>query len=320
MKLFLNEVYHYPPELMNLLIDAIPCLCKSKRQVLLFFKGAGAKDAYLSDIEAVVQDNRDSISKRDMVSRVLERLNNDQDKSLAVRREVIKRIVQFDSFDACWPNDVMKAKGYVAEIQKIVNQKDSFTRMAIEREEERTKSAEIRKKELAVIELRNKEFDELKTKFFELFSSKNPQERGRKLESILNKLFALDGVGIKESFTVSEENVGVYEQIDGAIELSGNIYLVEMKWQQDAIDVMDVSRHLTRMFLRPEPKGIFISYSRYTETAIQTCKEALSKATIVLCTVEEVVKLLENRQNLKEFLQTKIQAATLTKEPLKIIM
>ena len=103
------NVYHYPPELLNLLIDAIPCLCKSKKEVLLFFRGAGTKDAYLSDITAIVQNNRDSISKREMVSRILERLNNAQDKALTVRREILKRIVQFDSFDACWPNDVMKA-------------------------------------------------------------------------------------------------------------------------------------------------------------------------------------------------------------------
>jgi hypothetical protein len=89
-----------------------------------------------------------------------------------------------------------------------------------------------------------------------------------------------------------------------------------MKWKQEAIDVMDVSRHLTRIILRSEPKGIFISYSRYTDAAIQTCREALTKATIVLCTVEELVKLLESKQNFKSFLNEKIKAATLTKNPL----
>ena len=315
-----NETYHYPPELFNLLSDAIPCLCKSKKDVLIFFRGAGVNEIYLNDIATIIQRDRDSISKREMASQILERLNNAQNKALAMRRELLKRIINYDSFDACWPNDVMKAKGYVAEIQKIVNHKDSFTRMAIERAEERSKNADVRKKELAFIEQKTKQLDEIKASFFELFSSNNPQERGRKLETVLNKLFALDGVGIKEAFTVSAENVGVYEQIDGAIELDGHIYLVEMKWKQDAIDVMDVSRHLARMFLRPEPKGIFISYSRYTDTAVQTCKEALTKATIVLCTVEELVMLLENKQNLKDFLRTKIHAATLTKEPLKTVI
>ena len=33
--------YQYPPELFSLLVDAIAVLCKSKKDVLLFFRGAG---------------------------------------------------------------------------------------------------------------------------------------------------------------------------------------------------------------------------------------------------------------------------------------
>jgi hypothetical protein len=33
--------FHYPPELFNLLVDTIPVLNRSKKDVLLFFRGAG---------------------------------------------------------------------------------------------------------------------------------------------------------------------------------------------------------------------------------------------------------------------------------------
>ena len=33
--------FQYPPELFNLIVDAIPLLNKAKKDVLLFFKGAG---------------------------------------------------------------------------------------------------------------------------------------------------------------------------------------------------------------------------------------------------------------------------------------
>jgi hypothetical protein len=37
-----NEgIFHYPPDLMRLLIDAVALLNKSKPDVFLFFKGAG---------------------------------------------------------------------------------------------------------------------------------------------------------------------------------------------------------------------------------------------------------------------------------------
>ena len=33
--------FHYPPELFSLLVDTIPLLNRSKKDVLLFFRGAG---------------------------------------------------------------------------------------------------------------------------------------------------------------------------------------------------------------------------------------------------------------------------------------
>lgn len=36
--------FHYPPELFNLLVDAIPALNKSKNDVVIFFRGAGVAE------------------------------------------------------------------------------------------------------------------------------------------------------------------------------------------------------------------------------------------------------------------------------------
>lgn len=66
-----------------------------------------------------------------------QRLNEKGDSELSTRREILKRIVEFDSYAACWESDVIKVKGYVAEVQKRINVKDSFTKMAIERNKER---------------------------------------------------------------------------------------------------------------------------------------------------------------------------------------
>jgi hypothetical protein len=41
--------FHYPPELMSLLIDTIPLLNKTKKDVLTFFKGAGVPENDLAD-------------------------------------------------------------------------------------------------------------------------------------------------------------------------------------------------------------------------------------------------------------------------------
>ena len=37
----LDQTYHYPPELLEMLTEVIPCLFKSKQGVIDFFHGAG---------------------------------------------------------------------------------------------------------------------------------------------------------------------------------------------------------------------------------------------------------------------------------------
>ena len=65
------------------------------------------------------------------------------------------------------------------------------------------------------------------------------------MEQVLNELFRIYGIQIREAFSRNEEECkGTVEQIDGVIELDGEIYLVEMKWKEVPVDVNDVSRHL----------------------------------------------------------------------------
>ena len=40
----------------------------------------------------------------------------------------------------------------------------------------------------------------MKADLFALFGEKNPWQRGKQLESVLNRLFALDGLSIREAF------------------------------------------------------------------------------------------------------------------------
>ena len=110
-------VFHYPPELLKLLTDTIPLLCKSKKDTLLFFKGAGVPHSLFKDMESRVEFDRGSITKFEIVRTVLTRLNEKDEAMLRERREVLKRVVEFESFSACWPSDQLKAKGLVSDIR-----------------------------------------------------------------------------------------------------------------------------------------------------------------------------------------------------------
>jgi restriction system protein len=111
-------VFHYPPELTQLLINTIPLLCPAKRDVLTFFRGSGVGDSVLSDLEARLRKDRNSINKYEIVRTVLERLNSKGEPALRERREILRRVTEFEDFSTCWPRDQLKAKGLVGEISQ----------------------------------------------------------------------------------------------------------------------------------------------------------------------------------------------------------
>lgn len=313
----MESEYHYPPEVFNLLVDTIPLLCKSKNDVIIFFKGSGVSSVHLNELENKLSADRKSINKYEIVRTVLQKINERGDSDLRARREIIKRIVEFEQFSTCWPNDQMKAKGCVAELRSIVNVKDSFTKMNIERKREKDEKLSEKKLAAENIKKKKQEIENLKREFFLLFSLENkPQERGKHLEKVLNNLFKIYGILIKEDFKrKSPDCAGVIEQIDGVVEFDGNIYIVEMKWVKDPIGVDKIAQHLVRLFNRGDARAIFITSNGYADTTIAECREVLSQKTISLCTLQEIVFLLENQGDLVKLLRKKVSAATVDKEP-----
>lgn len=128
------DAFHYPPDVFDLLVNTIPLLSKSKKGVVLFLRGAGIADEDLSEVSQIVNTRPDEINKFEIVRRVLTKLNARGDSGLKPRREIIKRVTEFASFESCWPEDQYKAKGLVANVREAVDAKDSFTRMKHERE------------------------------------------------------------------------------------------------------------------------------------------------------------------------------------------
>jgi restriction system protein len=309
-------VYHYPPELLALLIDTIPLLCRSKKDVLVFFRGAGVPPSFLADLSRKLKSAPETVNKFEIARSVLQRVNEAGDSELRTRREILKRVVDWEDFSVCWPNDILKAKGLVAEIRRVINVKDSFTRMSIERENERKQRQAEYARKIEAKQRLDEQVDALRIEMNSLFSMSDPQKRGKRLESVLNRMFQLSGLLIREAFCLSgDAGEGVYEQIDGVVEVDGSIYLVEMKWHNHPLGRADVAEHLIRIFSRGNARGILISATGYTEPAIAVCKESLSKATVVLCTLEEIVMLLERRAQLADWLRTKIQAAIVDRNP-----
>lgn len=312
----MDVVYHYPPELFQLLADTIPLLCRSKADLLSFFKGAGVPGSMTADITAELDRDRKSLTKYAMTRTVLTRLNECGERTLGERRSVLRRVVEFEDFSTCWPDDQLKAKGLVSEIRRVVNVKDSFTRLDNERDEERRKrivvqQADERERQAARARLKAVQADLLA-----LFNESNPQKRGKGLEGVLNRLFKESGVLVTEAFTMSgQQGEGIVEQIDGVIQFEGHHYLVEMKWWNKPLGVPEVSLHFPRVMFRAGCRGLLLSATGYGDPAVALCREALQQIVVVLAGLDEIVLLLEREASLGVWLKEKINAAIAFKTP-----
>ena len=311
------DEFHYPPDVFELLIETIARLSRGKKGVVLFLQGAGVAQDDLEEVSRVVHTNPNSINKFEIVRNVLTKVNARGDSGLRPRREIIKRVTEFESFETCWPEDQLKAKGLVASVREAVNAKDSFTRMKQERENEREQVLSRQRAEQAAATERRAKIEDVSRRLFALFSMDDkPQERGKLLEAVLNDLFKAYGIHVREDFRRKDPDSSVVlEQIDGVIELNGSIYLVEMKWLKDPVGVAEFGPHLVRVFGRANASGIFISNSKYTEPVVKQCAEFLNHRTTFLCSLQEIVLLLQRQDDFVELLKRKSQAAIIDKKP-----
>lgn len=291
------DIYHYPPDVFELLVETIPRLVRSKKAVILFLQGAGVAQEDLRDVTSILSQNQASINKFEIVRSVLTKVNSRGDSGLRARREIIKRVVEFESFETCWENDQLKAKGLVASIREAVGKKDSFTRMEQECKAEREIRLSKLQAERSKLEKKRLEINNVNQRLSALFKMDDkPQEQGKLLEGVLNDLFRIYGILIREDFRRKDPDTAVVvEQIDGVIELNGKIHLVEMKWLNTPVGIGEFSPHLVRLFGRADAHGIFIATNGYSSSVISECRNALSQKTLFLCSLQEFVMLLQRQ-------------------------
>lgn len=312
-----SEAWHYPPELLDLVVDAVARLNRGKEQEIDFFRGAGVPDKYLADVAMRVRADKNSVNKFEIARTILVRLNEAGDPMIGPRREILNRIVKTETFDHCWPDDQLAARGAVAAIRKAINERDAFTRMEAEKDRERAERIRVKEAELEQQRARREQLSSVRDDLARLFTEPDPWKRGKQLESVLNRLFALDGLSVRESFhIVGDGGEGIVEQIDGVVAIDGEVYLVEMKWLSEAVGVSEVSQHLVRLMSRSEARGIFISASEFSAPAIAQSKEFLAHKVSVLCELEELVRLLEAADtSVRDYFREKVRAAIAEKRP-----
>src|SRR5262249_5439740 len=136
------------PELLEFVVEAVARLNRSKGQVLDFFRGAGVPDRLLNDLAIRVRDDKSSISKYEIARTLVVALNEAGDPMISARREILSRIVKTETFDHCWPDDQLAARGAVDAIRRTIHARDAFTRMEAEKDRERADRMRAKEAEL----------------------------------------------------------------------------------------------------------------------------------------------------------------------------
>ena len=129
-----------------------------------------------------------------------------------------------------------------------------------------------------------------------------PQARGFAFEKYLYGLFNAHGLEPRESFRLFGE------QIDGSFILHNEVYLLEAKWTNKQIGKTDLVAFNDKVASKSSfTRGVFISFSGYTDEALATFSVGRT-VNIILLTVTELAIALTQQREITDLLWRKVRA------------
>lgn len=149
--------------------------------------------------------------------------------------------------------------------------------------------------------------DELKKQFLEIATNSNHQQRGFKLEKLLNELFDLFDLLPKAPFKI------IGEQIDGSFTFDNDDYLLEAKWQQAQINAGDLYKFGGKISGKlKNTLGLFIALEGYSNECTETGSPVVKS--MILMDGQDLMMVLDGRIRLNEMIFIKRRHASDTGE------
>ena len=242
------------------------------------------------------------LTKRDIAFSVVDRLYDLNCTETLLN--LAQNICQFNSFEHLKHldngdekvlkaiNAVMHLKGFILPYQDDLKNKED--------REKRIKEAEKKRNNLKNYQT---ELEHLKLEFYELVASQNSQQRGFKLEKLMNQLFILNDLDPKSSFKITGQ------QIDGAFTLDGTEFLFEAKWTQTLISSAELAIFKEKVKSKLENTlGLFLSIEGFSEDGIMAFQS--SDKVMILMDGSDLMAVLENRISFVDLIHRKKQIAS----------
>ena len=171
-----------------------------------------------------------------------------------------------------------------------------------ERIERRRQQAHARLMQLTAVK---EKLEETTQDYYALLRSDDKQKRGYKLEKILRELFGLFDLDPKASFRITGE------QIDGAFSFEGTDYLLEAKWQQDAVGAADLDVLAGKLSRKLENTlGLFLSINGFSPDGVEA--HSSGRRLLILMDGSDLMAVLEGRIDLIQLLLRKRREASQT--------
>lgn len=229
----------------------------------------------------------DALTKRDIVSLLIDKLSDSNHPEILL--EIAQNICQFNSFEHLrylddGENKISKATIAVNHLKRLITPFQDEMKLKEEREK-RIKEAENKRRNFQNYQT---ELDNLKQEFYALVKSEDSQQRGFKLEKLMNRLFLLNDLDPKSSFKITGQ------QIDGAFALDGTEFLFEAKWTKSPINSAELAIFKEKVKSKLENTlGLFLSVEGFSEEGITAFQS--SDKVMILMDGSDLMAILEGR-------------------------
>ena len=126
-----------------------------------------------------------------------------------------------------------------------------------------------------------------------------PRQRGFAFEKLINEIFDERGVLINTSYKTAD----LGQQIDGAIEIKGRVFLLEAKWEKkETLAASKLYSFLGKINSKLEGTiGIFISHDKLNDNFVNAIRDGLRQNCILIHGEENIKDIVEGKVKLNEF-------------------
>lgn len=291
----------FPQKIKFEMKEALLAVIWPRREMIEFFL---SNNCTKNDLGIVLDWESNRISRVKIIDTVFHNLALREDCGLGQFRAMLNSLKNWDQFDPYYFTQIKKldltlAKIRIRKLQEAVSENADQIRMADKRD---------RKQESCAETLRQSK-DLIKKEFANLLLGKDlagkiitTQARGYIFERLLLEIAKLEDLEISDPFKI------VGEQIDGAIKIDGDHYLVEAKWQEKLTASSSLYQFSHKVEGKLYGRGLFFSINGFSKESVSALTTGKAIKT-VLVDGHDLYPVFDGDVPLIMMLQRKIQLA-----------